>query len=63
MRDDGQQAQEERADHQYGKRADDGVKVTTPFGVIEAHGPMVITVVLLVCAVDAQIATLRVQRK
>lgn len=47
----GRQRQDGATDNEYGSRADDGVKVTTPFGTIQAHGPMVIAVVLLVCAV------------
>lgn len=36
---------------QYGNRADDGIKLTTAFGSIQAHGPMVVALVLAVCAV------------
>ena len=42
---------ERHQDDQYGHRADDGVKLTTAFGTIQAHGPMVVIVILLVCAV------------
>lgn len=48
MRDDGKPSDAER---DYGNRADDGIKVTTALGTVQAHGPMVIAVILLVCAV------------
>ena len=46
---------------EYGNRANDGIKVTLPFGwgTVYAHGPMVIAVVLLVGAVALGLFMLR----
>lgn len=43
--------EQNRGDNEYGDRAGDGIKVTTAYGTIQAHGPMVIAALLMVCAV------------